>query len=169
MIIFVFLILFSSTIISFANSTWQYVACGGCEESKNILSNSISTIMSAGQKDVTQGVNGLVSLKTQPIELQSSLYNFYLFKICVGSFETLMYILLFMSLYGFLGKILTNYETSILISLFLAFLTVGVLSLAFGGGFYTGWFSLLANGQIFSIKAPAGNVTSVIQNATGNV
>lgn len=164
------LIVGSSGVLNIVQNGVYTIACGGCDTGFNAFYDSVSMILTAGQHDVTFGVNGLLALdKTMKNSSNSTImslgltqtvvqgvYWFYWVKIILGSFLTLVYLWGFVWIINKAADSFVGFPPPLAMTLIVAFVLVGLMHFVFTGFTevpFQGWIGLVMHPELWQAGA----------------
>lgn len=189
LLVSVFLIVGTSGAIGVFEDSFYFIMCGGCPEGASAFGGSVSAILTAGQSDVSFGVNGLLQLQDvldDPAKAQiinetlggdfkkstmDGMILFYWTKIILGSLLTLIYIWVLIKLIKFPFKFATSFDPPLFVTIFLALAITGLLHFIFTGFTeipFQGWITLAYHPELWTAKAIEA-VSPLPPEALGNL
>ena len=183
------LVVGTSGVLGIAEDGVYFALCKGCPEGASAFGGSMAAILTAGQSDVSFGVNGLLQLQEVSIDehkaavlnetfgttFESVMFGgliwLYWWKIILGSLLTLIYIWILIKIIKFPFRFFTSFDPPIFVVLFLAVAITGMLHYTFTGFMqlpFQGWITLAQHPELWSAKA-VEIISPLPPEALGNV
>ena len=127
------------------------------EENKQAIFDDLKAIGTQGQSDVKSGIMGLKDIEENPDkyepEIRKSLIGYHRQNIIIGTIMTLLWIWIVASGINLIfGKATTSLPVPLLLRYGLAFFIIGCIGLAFGSGFFEGWYLIIKNLSLLSLR-----------------